>query len=64
MARASRTLAAARGRDYVIPDDVKELAEPVFAHRIGIRHEFVAKGMTRIDAIAEVMASVQVPSGR
>lgn len=32
--RASRALAAIRGRDYVIPDDVKELAVPVLAHRI------------------------------
>ena len=32
--RACQALAAIRGRDYVIPDDVKELAVPVLAHRI------------------------------
>ncbi len=32
--RACQALAAVRGRDYVIPDDVKELAEPVLAHRV------------------------------
>ena len=32
--RACQALAAIRGRDYVIPDDVKELAEPVLAHRV------------------------------
>ena len=32
--RAAQSLAAIRGRDYVIPDDVKELALPVLAHRI------------------------------
>jgi MoxR-like ATPase len=64
MARAAKTLAASRGRDYVIPDDVKELAVPVFAHRINPRHEFSAQGMTRVDAVAEVLAAVQVPSGR
>lgn len=35
--RASQALAAIRGRDYVIPDDVKELAVPVLAHRILVR---------------------------
>jgi MoxR-like ATPase len=35
--RCSQALAAIRGRDYVIPDDVKELAVPVLAHRILLR---------------------------
>ena len=35
--RACQALAAIRGRDYVIPDDVKELAVPVLAHRILLR---------------------------
>ena len=35
--RACQALAAIRGRDYVIPDDVKELAVPVLAHRIILR---------------------------
>jgi MoxR-like ATPase len=40
--RCCQALAAIRGRSYVIPDDVKELAVPVLAHRIlmrGIRYE-------------------------
>ncbi len=64
MSRAARTLAASRGRDYVIPDDVKELAVPVFAHRINVRHDHAARGITRMDAVSEVLASVQAPSGR
>jgi len=35
--RCCQALAAIRGRDYVIPDDVKELAVPVLAHRILVR---------------------------
>jgi len=35
--RSCQSLAAIRGRDYVIPDDVKELAVPVLAHRIIMR---------------------------
>lgn len=64
MARACRVLAASRGRDYVVPDDIKELAVPVFAHRITITHEFAARGMSRAEAIEELMASVPAPSGR
>lgn len=64
MGRAARALAASRGRDYVVPDDIKELAIPVFAHRIEVRHEFAAQGVTRGDAVTEVLASVPVPSGR
>lgn len=64
MARAARTLAASRGRDYVTPDDVKELAVPVFAHRIDLRHEIAAQGVTRTEAVTELLASVPVPSGR
>ena len=36
--RCAQALAAIRGRDYVIPDDVKELAIPVLAHRIEMRN--------------------------
>ena len=35
--RCCQALAAIRGRDYVIPDDVKELTVPVLAHRIILR---------------------------
>ncbi len=34
--RAAQALAVLEGRDYVIPDDIKKLVIPVFAHRIGI----------------------------
>lgn len=64
MARAARTLAASRGRDFVVPDDVKELAIPVFAHRINVRHDVAAQGLTRAEAVATVLESVPVPSGR
>lgn len=37
LARTAQSLAAIRGRDYVVPDDVKELAEPVLAHRLVMR---------------------------
>ena len=64
LARAVRSLAAARGRDYATPDDVKELAVPVLAHRVMIRHEAVARGFGAAEVVAEILASVAAPSGR
>ena len=64
LARAARTLAASRGRDYVIPDDVKELAEPVLSHRLLLRHETGGRSLSTTDVVREIVASVPVPSGR
>ena len=55
--RCAQALAAVRGRDYVIPDDVKELAVPVLAHRIilrGFQHQMTAEEFIRslLDRVA------------
>jgi MoxR-like ATPase len=64
LARAVRALAAARGRDYAIPDDVKELAVPVLAHRLVLRNSDSGRRLTTSDVINEILATVPVPSGR
>jgi MoxR-like ATPase len=64
LARATRAAAAARGRDYATPDDVKMVAEPVLAHRLSIRPDAAGRGLTHEIAVAEVLASVKVPTGR
>ena len=64
LARAVRALAAARGRDYSTPDDVKELAVPVLAHRLVLRNNNSGLRLTNSDVIKEILASVPVPSGR
>jgi MoxR-like ATPase len=64
LARAVRALAAARGRDYAIPDDVKELAVPVLAHRLVLRNNNSGRRLTTSDVINEILATVPVPSGR
>jgi MoxR-like ATPase len=64
LARAVRALAAARGRDYSTPDDVKELAVPVLAHRLVLRNNNSGLRLTNSDVIQEILASVHVPSGR
>ena len=64
LARAVRALAAARGRDYSTPDDVKELAVPDLAHRLVLRNNNSGLRLTNSDVIQEILASVPVPSGR
>ncbi|MEY4175731.1 MAG: hypothetical protein RI900_2896 [Actinomycetota bacterium] len=64
LARAARSHAAAGGRDYAIPDDVKAVAVPVLAHRIVVRPDAAARGLTPEAAVAEVLAAVPVPAGR
>jgi MoxR-like ATPase len=62
--RAARTRAVAAGRNYVVPDDIKALAEPVLAHRLVVTPEAQLAGMKSSDVLSEVLASVPVPSGR
>ncbi|MGH2542232.1 MAG: AAA family ATPase, partial [Ardenticatenaceae bacterium] len=58
---AAQALAALRGRDYVIPDDVKYLAPFVLTHRVLISPQTRLRGRTPQGVIAEVVASVPAP---
>ena len=58
--RACQALAAIRGRDYVIPDDVKQLAEPVLAHRIIVRG--VGSQLSGNSVVQSVLNKVRVPT--
>ena len=58
--RCAQALAAIRGRAYVIPDDVKELAVPVLAHRVILRG--MHSGMTAEEFILSVLAAVPAPT--
>jgi len=60
--KSAQALALLRGRKFVIPDDVKELAPPVLTHRIILRHEERAKGASSAAVMAEILARVPVPS--
>jgi len=62
--RAARSRAAAAGRSYVVPDDLKALAENVLAHRLVVTPEAQLAGMRAGDLLREVLQSVPVPSGR
>ena len=58
---ASRAMAALRGRDFIIPDDVKELAGAALAHRVTLTPEAEMEGLALEDLLARVFDQVEVP---
>jgi MoxR-like ATPase len=64
LVRGSKTLAAASGRHYVIPDDVKSLAEPVLSHRLVLDPEAEFDGVTASSVIAQLLLETAPPSDR
>jgi len=59
--QGARTLAAFRGRDYAVPDDVVELALPVLRHRVILSAEAEVEGHSVDDLLGDLIASVEVP---
>jgi MoxR-like ATPase len=57
----TQALASIRGRDYVIPDDVKSLAPNVLTHRIIINPKTRLRGRTQTDVISDIVEAVAVP---
>lgn len=64
LVRTAKTLAAANGRRYVIPDDIKALAEPVLAHRLILDPEAEFDGVTPSSIIAQILMETSPPSER
>ncbi len=62
--KVARARAAASGRSYVVPDDLKTLAEPVLAHRLLVTPEAQLQGISAADALTEVLRAVPVPAGK
>lgn len=62
--RAAKTWAAADGRHYVVPDDIKELAIPVLSHRLLLDVEAEFNGVTVESVIGQILADVQPPVDR
>jgi MoxR-like ATPase len=61
--RAARALAAALGRSYVLPEDVKEMAPVVLAHRVILQPDAELQGRTGAEVVARALQSVPVPRG-
>ena len=58
---ASKALAFLRGRDYVIPDDIKEMALSVLTHRLLVRADYELEGVKSEDVVREILDEVEVP---
>ena len=59
--RCAQALAALRGRGFVLPDDVKGLAQSVLGHRVIASAQSRLRGRSAADILAEVVTSVPVP---
>jgi MoxR-like ATPase len=58
---AARAPALLRGREYVLPDDVRELAVDVLAHRLVLSFDAVADGVTAEAVVRRLVAAVAPP---
>lgn len=61
LARASQAYAATHGRDYVLPDDVREMAPDVLAHRLLATAQAELLGTTQADIVRKVIEKIEVP---
>ncbi len=59
--RMSKARAIARGRDYVLPDDVQAVAEPVLAHRLIVAPEARGAGTGPEEAVRKALDETPVP---
>src|SRR6476661_938642 len=57
----SKALAAIRGREFVTPDDVRDVALPVMRHRLTLRAEAELDGVTTDSVITDILKSTEVP---
>ena len=64
LVRCGKVWAASQGRSYVIPDDIKLLAEPVLVHRIILDTEAEFAGVTAQQVVARVLAETTPPAAR
>jgi MoxR-like ATPase len=62
--RVAKTWAAADGRAFVVPDDIKELAVPVLGHRLLLDAEAEFSGVTIEDVIGQLLSQVRPPTNR
>ncbi len=59
--RAARALAVLSGRDFVTPDDVREIARPALRHRIALAPEMQIEGQSTDDVLTALLAKVEAP---
>jgi MoxR-like ATPase len=57
----AKAIAAMRGRDFVTPDDIREVAIPVLQHRVMLTPEKEMEGQTSRDIIMQILQMVEIP---
>ena len=62
MFEAARARAVVKGREYVVPEDVKRLAPNLLAHRIVLTPDAAVENVAKEDVVADVLDSVEVPT--
>ncbi|MCD4819214.1 MAG: MoxR family ATPase [Candidatus Cloacimonetes bacterium] len=58
---AVRALAVLDGRDFVVPDDIKNIASAVLSHRLILRPEYEIEGLTMNEVIQDILKEITVP---
>ena len=61
LVRAARAQALLNGRDFVIPDDVRQVALPALRHRISLSPELQIEGQSCDDVLGALLAKVNAP---
>lgn len=64
LVRCAKTWAISRGRHYVVPDDIKDLAEPVLAHRMVLDAEAEFEGGTTANSLRRILTQIAPPAQR
>ena len=64
LARGGQIYAAMAGRDYVIPDDIKYLADSILSHRMIMQPTSRLKNITASSLIADILFETEVPGGK
>jgi len=60
--KAAQALALSEGREFVVPEDVREMAVPVIAHRMVVEPQARFAGVTTAGLVEEILAKVPMPS--
>jgi MoxR-like ATPase len=61
--RCARSRALLRGRDFIIPDDIKALAVPALMHRITLSAESELEGQSEVRAVENLVSKIEAPRG-
>ncbi len=64
MYRGGQAIALIRGRDFVLPDDVKDLAQPMLSHRMIVSPAARMRGVSSPDVVETILEQTPVPGGQ